>query len=314
MKRLLLLAACVLFGFEAHAQAVKPTIMVVPSDAWCIENGYFNEIENMGSTRKVPDYVAALQSDMDLLQVISKLNDLMADRNFPLQNLESVIKDIETSNADMGAITSKSGASISTTLYDEVRNRAKADIIMQISWKVIRQGPNYQLSYILQGLDSYTNKQIAGSNGIGEPSHSVAVPVLLVEAVSQHIEPFADRLTAHFKDMQENGREVSYMIRVFDSWENDLETEYDGYELCEIIDDWFYENTKGHRYSIADQSSTTMNLTQVRIPLYDDRGRAQDAQRFIRPMVRYFRDTYGIEEIKVQTMGLGRCVLIFGAK
>ncbi len=314
MKRLLLLAACVLFGFEAHAQAVKPTIMVVPSDAWCIENGYFNEIENMGSTRKVPDYVAALQSDMDLLQVISKLNDLMADRNFPLQNLESVIKDIETSNADMGAITSKSGASISTTLYDEVRNRAKADIIMQISWKVIRQGPNYQLSYILQGLDSYTNKQIAGSNGIGEPSHSVAVPVLLVEAVSQHIEPFADRLTAHFKDMQENGREVSYMIRVFDSWENDLETEYDGYELCEIIDDWFYENTKGHRYSIADQSSTTMNLTQVRIPLYDDRGRAQDAQRFIRPMVRYFRDTYGIEEIKVQTMGLGRCVVIFGAK
>lgn len=314
MKRLLLLAACVLFGFEAHAQAVKPTIMVVPSDAWCIENGYFNEIENMGSTRKVPDYVAALQSDMDLLQVISKLNDLMADRNFPLQNLESVIKDIETSNADMGAITSKSGASISTTLYDEVRNRAKADIIMQISWKVIRQGPNYQLSYILQGLDSYTNKQIAGSNGIGEPSHSVAVPVLLVEAVSQHIEPFADRLTAHFKDMQENGREVSYMIRVFDSWENDLETDYDGYELCEIIDDWFYENTKGHRYSIADQSSTTMNLTQVRIPLYDDRGRAQDAQRFIRPMVRYFRDTYGIEEIKVQTMGLGRCVVIFGAK
>lgn len=314
MKRLLLLAACVLFGFEAHAQAVKPTIMVVPSDAWCIENGYFNEIENMGSTRKVPDYVAALQSDMDLLQVIAKLNDLMADRNFPLQNLESVIKDIETSNADMGAITSKSGASISTTLYDEVRNRAKADIIMQISWKVIRQGPNYQLSYILQGLDSYTNKQIAGSNGIGEPSHSVAVPVLLVEAVSQHIEPFADRLTAHFKDMQENGREVSYMIRVFDSWENDLETEYDGYELCEIIDDWFYENTKGHRYSIADQSSTTMNLTQVRIPLYDDRGRAQDAQRFIRPMVRYFRDTYGIEEIKVQTMGLGRCVVIFGAK
>jgi hypothetical protein len=57
-----------------------------------------------------------------------------------------------------------------------------------------------------------------------------------------------------------------------------------------------------------------MNLTQVRIPLYDDRGRAQDAQRFIRPMVRYFRDTYGIEEIKVQTMGLGRCVVIFGAK
>lgn len=314
MKRLLLLAACVLFGFEAHAQAVKPTIMVVPSDAWCIENGYFNEIENMGSTRKVPDYVAALQSDMDLLQVISKLNDLMADRNFPLQNLESVIKDIEASNADMGAITSKSGASISTTLYDEVRNRAKADIIMQISWKVIRQGPNYQLSYILQGLDSYTNKQIAGSNGIGEPSHSVAVPVLLVEAVSQHIEPFADRLTAHFKDMQENGREVSYMIRVFDSWENDLETEYDGYELCEIIDDWFYENTKGHRYSIADQSSTTMNLTQVRIPLYDDRGRAQDAQRFIRPMVRHLKEVYGIEEIKVQTMGLGRCVVIFGAK
>lgn len=314
MKRLLLLAACALFAIEALAQAVKPTIMVVPSDAWCIENGYFNEIDNMGTTRKVPDYVAALQSDMDLIQVISKLNDLMADRSFPLQNLESVIKDIEMSNADLGAITSKSGASLSTTLFDEVRNRAKADIIMQISWKVIKQGPTYQLSYILQGLDSYTNKQIAGSTGIGDPSYNVAVPVLLVEAVSQHIDPFADRLLVHFKDMQDNGREVSFQIRVFDSWENDLETDYDGYELCEIIDDWFYENTKGHRYSISDQSSTMMNLTQVRIPLVDDRGRPQDAQRFIRPLARYLRETCGIEEIKVQPMGLGRCVLILGAK
>ena len=315
MKRLFLVALFAIITMSAFAQAKKPTIMVVPSDAWCKSKGYVTEVDNMGTTVYSPDYVAALQNDFDLLNVISKLNDLMNDRGFPLQNLESVIRDITTTSAELSLVEGKSGGSVAESMYDQVRNRARADIIMQVTWDVVTVGPMKSVRYTLQGLDSYTNKQIAGANGTGEPSHQVDIAVMLQEAVMANMDSFVGRLQEHFDDMFANGREVSYLIRVSDIWGEDLESDFDGYALSEIIDDWFYDNTEGHRYSVADQSDTQMTLNQVRIPIYDERGRANDANRFIRNLVRYLRaEPYLIENIKVLNQGLGRCVLILGEK
>lgn len=316
MKKILLTALLALIATtSAFSQAKKPIIMVVPSDAWCKANGYYTEIDNMGTTVVVPDYTAALQNNADLLNVIAKLNDLMAERGFPLQNLESVIKDINNTSAELALVEGKSGGSVAQTAYDEVRNRAKADIIMQVTWDVISVGPKKSIRYTLQGLDAYTNKQIAGANGTGEGSHEAPLPKLLEEAVQNHMEAFAYRLQTHFDDMLNNGREVSYLIRISDNWGEDLESDYDGYALSEILDNWFYDNTEQHRYSITDQSETQMTLNQVRIPIYDDRGRPNDANRFIRNLVRYLRaEPYLIDEIKVLNQGLGRCVLILGEK
>lgn len=315
MKRILFVALFALISVSAFSQAKKPTIMVVPSDAWCKSKGYVSEIDNMGTTVYAPDYVAALQNDMDLLNVIARLNNFMLERDFPLQNLETVIKDINTTNAELALVEGKSGGAIAVSMYDEVRNRAKADIIMQVTWDVVSVGPKKAVRYTLQGLDSYSNKQIAGATGTSDPSHEVDVAVLLAEAVDNQIDAFMVRLQAHFDDMFKNGREVSYLIRVSDIWENDLESDYDGYALSEIIDDWFYDNTEGHRYSIVDQSDTQMTLNQVRIPIADERGRANDANRFIRDLVRYLREEpFSITEIKVLNQGLGRCVLVLGEK
>lgn len=315
MKRILLIVLCTIISFNAFGQAKKPTIMVVPSDAWCNTNGYVNTVDNMGTEQIVPDYVAALQNDIELLQVIGTINNLMAERNFPLQDLESVIKDIQTTNAEMMMLESKNGGTVAESMYDQVRNRAKADIIIQLTWEVEKIGPKKLIHYNLQGFDSYTNKQIAGSSGVGEDSHSVSTSVLIQEAVHSHMDPFCARLQAHFDDLFNNGREVTFLLRVFDTSAYDFESDFDGYELCEIIDDWFYDNTKNHRYTIADQSATQMNINQVRIELYDDRGRAQDANRFIRNLVRYLKaEPYYIEDIKVVNQGLGRCILIIGDK
>jgi len=58
MKKFLLLAGMVglFLGVQvnAAAQAKKPTIMVVPSDAWCNQNGYMLEYDNQGRKDKVP--------------------------------------------------------------------------------------------------------------------------------------------------------------------------------------------------------------------------------------------------------------------
>lgn len=315
MKRIFSVVLFVIVSLSAFSQAKKPTIMVVPSDAWCKAKGYVTAVDRMGTTVYVPDYATALQNDFDLFNVIAKLNDLMNDRGFPLQNLESVLKDINNTSAELAVVEGKQGGQIKESLYDQVRNRAKADIIMQVSWDIVSVGPKKSVRYTLQGLDSYSNKQIAGSNGTGQPSHQVDVAVMLQEAVYANMDGFVARLQEHFDDMFANGREVSFLIRVSDIWSEDLESDFDGYALSEVIDNWFHDNTQNHRYTVVDQSETQMNLNQVRIPLYDERGRANDANRFIRNLVRHLRaEPYSITEIKVLNQGLGRCVLVLGEK
>ena len=100
MKRSIFSIILFCFVLSLSAQEKKPTIMVVPSDVWCNQHGYMTTFDNQGSLQKVPDYKTALQSDADLLLVIGAINTLMADRGFPLKNLESTLKSIEQRMAE----------------------------------------------------------------------------------------------------------------------------------------------------------------------------------------------------------------------
>lgn len=316
MKRILIFAISAAISlFNASAQEKKPTIMVIPSDVWCIQNGFSTNFDNQGVEEVLPDYQKALRSDADLLLAISKINSLMADRGFPLKNLESVLKSINAQNAEDNLIQSKtSGASLAENPIDRLRRTAKADIIMQLTWTVNAIGPKRSVTYNLQGLDSYTDKQIAGSSGTGAQSFSSEIPVLLEEAVIANMDTFCNQLQAYFDDLLSHGREVAVDIRVFDNGSGlDLEAEYGDRELTEIIDDWMSENTVDHVFNKSDASETFIRYEQVRIPIYKENGTAMDTEAFTRELGKYLRKNYQIT-CKVMARGLGRCILALGEK
>lgn len=315
MKKILLFITVFACAQIAFSQAKKPTLMVVPSDAWCISNGYVTVYDNQGVETKIPDYKAAFQSDMDLALAISKINNIMADRGFPLKNLESVMKSIEQRTAEDNLTTSKtSGSELAESPLDALRRTAKADIILNLSWKINQVGPKKSVTFILQGIDAYTNMQIAGCEGTGAPSFSAEVPVLLEEAVLSYMDNFTASLQNYFDDLFANGREVTVDIRVFDNGSGlDLESEFNGIELSEIIDEWMYQNTVEHRYSKLDGSENYIYYEQVRIPLYNAQGRAIDTENFVRELRKFLRSNYQIES-KVLTKGLGKGMLIIGEK
>lgn len=315
MKKFVMTCLLCAAALAASAQAKKPTIMVMPSDLWCNTNGYMTTYDNQGSTVSVPDYQRALQTDVNLLPVIAKINDLMADRGFPLKNLESEVKDLNRIDAEMSMLQSRSGGSVNQSPIDRLRQQAKADIIIYLTWNVNQTGPKKSITYTLQGVDSYTNKQVAGDTGTGAPSFTAELPLLLEQAVITHIDNFADRLQAHFDDMFANGREVSLIVNVFDTSPVDLESEIDGRELSEYIDDWMADNTVNGRYSLEDATENYMKFEQVRIPMYDERERAMDANRFARELVRYLKGApCNIPQIKQMNQGLGRVTLVLGDK
>jgi Family of unknown function (DUF6175) len=298
----------------SFAQAKKPTIMVVPSDVWCNQNGYMMVFDNQGTTVKIPDYKRAFQENSDLLAVISKINGLMAERGFPLKNMESVVKTLESESAENAMLTSKSGAGVVESPIDKLKKVAKADIIIQLTWTLNSTGPKKSVTFNLQGLDSYTDKQIATATGTGAPSFSVELPVLLEESVLAHIDNFNVSLQKHFDDMFENGREIIIRVKKFDSWTGDLEKEYDGKELSTILEDWMAANSVKGRYNTSDATENMMLFEQVRIPLYDANGKAIDARGFAKNLQDFLKKSPYVIPNKLMMKGLGQAVIVLGEK
>jgi hypothetical protein len=322
MKRIFGTFLLTILSVVIFAQAKKPTIMVVPSDQYCISKGYKMEFTSMGAKQVLPDYKAAMQNDADLRLVITKMGEIMANRGFPLKDLEMELRNLEREAAESAMLmSSSSGSDLAESPIDQLKRTAKADIILDLSFEVKRQGPNNTITFNLRGLDSYTAKQIAGAAGAGKPSSSASVDLLLEEAVLSHMDGFNAGLQRHFDEMFTIGREIKVNIRRWSGWSDNLETyfEYNGEEkeLLEHIEDWFYDNAKGRRFSLADATENMMRLEQVRIEMVttDNRGRerAVDARSFVSGLSRFLRDNFQIES-KIYMRGLGEAWLILGEK
>lgn len=316
MKKYIFLMAALIMPLLMEGQAKKPTIMVVPADVWCSENGYMTTYDNQGDEVSVPDYEKAVQNDMDLVNAITKIGELMAERGLPLKDLASTVRSIRQSSAeDEMTVSRSSSSSLAESPLDKLLNRAKADILVELAWKINTVGPKQSVTYTLRGIDAYTNKQVAAAQGTGAPSFSAEIPVLIEEATLEKMDGFIAQLQAHFDDLLANGREVNVNIRVFDNGSGmSLEDEYDGYELIDIIDDWMAQNTVQHRYSLTDATENMMRFEQVRIPLYRENGMPMDTRRFVTELRRYLgKEPFNITS-KVLTKGLGRADLVLGEK
>jgi hypothetical protein len=305
-----------LFGSftSTFSQAKKPTLMVLPSDNWCEQRYFMTEFDNQGTKQKLPNYKQAFQEDTELAQVISKIGSLMIDRGFPLKDAEQELKAIEVRSAeDNMTMSNSSGSSLTESPLDILKNRSKSDILIQIWWKVNKSDNGKIVSFILEAFDAYTNKRIAAATGNGNPGNEI-VPVLLEKAIMQNFDPFAVQLQSHFEDLLTNGREIRLTVRKWDNWENNLETEFDGIELRDIIYDWVQENTVQGRFNESNSTENRIDYEQVRIPVYDERNRALDARQYTRDLVKYLTSPPYNIDVKLMTRGLGEAILVLGEK
>ena len=297
------------------SQAKKPTLMILPSDNWCEQRYFMTEFDNQGTKQKVPNYKQAFQEDTEIGQVISKIGSLMIDRSFPLKDAEQELKAIEARNAEDNMTTSTaSGSSISESPLDKLKNKAKADIIIQIWWKVTKTDNGKVISFVLEAFDAYTSKRIASSTGNGTPNNTDIVPVLLQNAILANIDPFAAQLQSHFDDMFNNGREIMLTVKKWNSWDKNMETEIDGKEITDYVNEWLQKNTLKGKFSMADATENIIRCDQVRIPLYDANNNAIDARQFAKGLQKYLKAAPFNFEVKLMTRGLGEAILVLGEK
>lgn len=308
-------ASNLLLAQEAPKDRRKnPEIMVVPSDNWCIQNGFIETFDDQGKSREVPNYKKAFQNSSDLLSVLAGINQAFASRSMPALNLEQELKKLEAQSAEDALLTSKSGAGVSESPMDRLMKSAKADIIIQLTWTVNRNGMARSITFTLQGLDAYTGKEIASATGTGPASYTPELAVMLEEAVSAHMDNFLARLQEHFDDLLDKGRAIEFRVKTFSSWDKDLETEdYGDDELSSLIEKWVGGNTVDGNFNLADASENMMLFKDVRIPFFDDKGKALSARSWANTLRKHLKDTYQIES-KLMTKGLGQAQLVIGEK
>jgi len=324
VKRILpfLILTFILVSIASGQTARRPTIMVVPSEQYCISRGYSTTFVNEGVEQTIPDYRRAMQSDPDLRLVITKMGGIMADRGFPLKDLEQELRNLERQSAELEMLSSgETGAGIAESPIDRLKRVAQADIILDLDFTINERGPQNWITFNLRGLDAYTANMIAGAAGSGQPSTSAPPDLLLEEAVLSYMDEFNGRLMTHFEDMFRIGRQVSIRVQVWDSAFFDLYDffNYDGYdmELLDIIEYWIEDNTVEGRYSLTDGSNNFLRFDQVRIPLFtvDPRGRerAMDTRRFVSSLASYLRQNFNIDS-HIHQRGLGEAWLILGER
>lgn len=291
----------------------KPTIMILPSDHWCDMRYFTTTYDNQGTKVKIPNYQQAFMEDTEIGPVISKIGQVLTDMGYSLKDAEMELKNINTRTAEDNMTTSKtSGASLVESPLDILKRRIKCDVLIQVSWELSRTGDGSAATFTLEAFDSYTSKRIATSTGTTQGKG--LIPDLLANAVKQNAKPFDKQMDKWYDDQQKNGREIILTIRCWDNWEEDLETEYDGVELTDCIQDWLRDNCVGGEFNLTDGTESFAQFEQVRIPMFDSRGNAVDARAFATDLRKYLGKAPFEITSKVMQRGLGEAILVLGEK
>ncbi len=304
---------------EQAVQGKMPSVMVVPSTVFCKNHKYMKQFNNNGVTESMADYDQALM-DNNVNQAITAINARLTKRGFEVKNLRSALATLKTEAAEQALLTSKEGAAVAETPIDVLRRVAKADIWVEIDWSenVLKGGSQKNLTFTMSAIDAYTDFVVGGippTTSSNEYSASFNVPALIEPVIQGQFEPFCNTLIDYFKDLANKGRAIKMQFLVWDDFDGDLMTEYDGAELHEIIEDWVADNTVKGKYGAPDisPSGNRMTIEQARMPLVNKKGRDNDPSRWARELKNMLKNEYGIE-CNVSSKGLGEIQIVIGSK
>ena len=103
-------------------------------------------------------------------------------------------------------------------------------------------------------------------------------------------------------------------VKIWDNWENDLESEFGGDELLSHIQNWLASNTVKQQFNLSDATEDFAQFEQVMIPLKNDKGTNMDARSFARELQKHLNKPPFNIQSKLMMRGLGEAILVLGEK
>lgn len=307
MKRLFMSCITLLLTVGCYAQKAMtpPHVMVVPDLIYCKSHGYTQQFDNNGITETVPDYEKALSEDPSLHAVLTQVAQLITDYNNDIVIVD-IIEAINNAKADAAMAAANVGEE-SESVDEAIIRNSEADILIKVQFDLVKNGPEYRVSYVLNGTDAYTNRNFAPVSGMGKGSTSSNPVVLLREAVFENMEPFTKKLTDYYFSMLEKGRMVAFEIKTTATSSVNMNSKVGEYTLREQIEDFLYDNSvDGNGLERVQSGNTFLRYQGVYIPLTSTirgRQRKQGAKDVAQKLVNFLEQNSVNAEYKIRGLG-----------
>ncbi len=307
MQKIYLILALLFSTNYAMAQKSMspPHVLIVPDLIYCKSHNFIQQHDNMGTTIEVCDYERALSEDPSLHAVLTQIAQLITDRNDGIVVVD-LLEAINNAKADAAMAESNDGDQ-SESIDEAIIRNSEADILIKVQFDLLKNGPQYQVSYTITGTDAYTNQKFAPIEGMGEPSTSANPVVLLREAVYSNMDAFLSKMLAYYQGMQTRGRMVAFEIKTTNTSAHTMNSKVGEYSLREQIEDFIYDNSvNGNGSERVRSGNTFLQYQGVYIPLMAKirgRERKQGAKDVAQKLINYLDELGIAADYKIRGLG-----------
>lgn len=289
----------------AQKPMTPPHVMVVPDLIYCKSHGFTQQFNNNGITEVIPDYERALSEDPSLHAVLTQIAQLITDRNSDIVIVD-IIEAINNAKADR-AMAAANASDESESVDESIIRNSEADILVKVQFDLVKNGPQYSVSYVLNGTDAYTNRNFAPVSGLGKPSTSANPVALLREAVFENMEAFTGKLLSYYQSMVEKGRMVAFEIKTTSTSSVTMNSKVGQYTLREQIEDFLYDNSvDGNGLERVQSGNSFLRYQGVYVPLISTirgRQRKQGAKDVAQKLINFLESNGVTAEYKIRGLG-----------
>lgn len=298
---------------EVHAlEQARPVIMVLPGDQ-TLQNFKMLKTETVnGRDYTIRNYKSYMLKDDRAKRIISVIQDEFINKNFPLNDFDQTLKQLDTQEAsDMTDNLAKDAKTQLLTIAQpdiivELTYDTSADKISMTSHNYTHKG-NKNVSFTLNAIDAYTNKVVATmseSNIKGESTTQT-----IQASIKENMPKFQKDIQKYFSDILTRGRDVTLRIAVEEGSDVKLSDEsIEGDTYSDWIVDYIKTHTVKGAYRMQRNTDNELYFTNVRIRLLNDDGTQYGVYDWVRDLQKNLRRNLGLKCTN-KAQGLGEMLI-----
>ena len=293
-------------------EQARPAIMVIPGDQVLQNFKCLTTQKANGRDYILRDYKNYMLKDDRAKRIISTIQNEFNAQNFPLNDFEQALKQLDTQDAlDMADDLEKDAKSMLLTV-------AQPDIILELTYdtsrdKISMTSHNYggrgekNVSFTLNALDAYTNKVVAtmtASNIKGESTTET-----IQESIKEGMPKFQQDITKYFSDILTRGRDITVRIAVEKGCNINLSDEsIEGDTYADWIMDYIKTHTVKGAYKMQRNTAKELYFVNCRIKLLNEDGTQYGVYDWTRDLQKNLRKNLGLKCTN-KAQGLGEVLI-----
>ena len=296
-------------------EQARPTIMVIPGDQTLQNFKCLTTQKANGRDYILRDYKNYLLKDDRAKRIISTIQNEFNAQNFPLNDFEQTLKQLDTQEAtDMADGFEKDAKTQLLTV-------AQPDIILELSYDTSRDknlpmsmtSHNYNnkgtknVSFTLNALDAYTNKVVATMTASNIKGGSTTETIQA--SIKDQMPKFQEDITKYFSDILTRGRDVTVRIAVEKGCKVNLSDEsIEGDTYADWIMDYIKTHTVKGAYKLQRNTDKELYFVNCRIKLINEDGTQYGVYDWTRDLQKNLRKNLGLKCTN-KAQGLGEVLI-----